>query len=550
MKLASEPRFFWRAVDPAIICGFPASADDEMNQRISGFVAATQKNRQFTKAIEFDTVPALLSHAQFRKSYVLAEEKLLLNGSSGNRLLNQYCRDDADRAEDPEQELHRYFEECRRQNAAAAFAFAEPEEIAGMDFAVECRNTFNYFHFLTESLCQLCVLDQFDFQGTVYFHFPNSEDKQRDFAIGFVEALFPELAGRVVFERAPKDYDKVLTAYDLIGCHFQFPQPETGGIAEYFPEGGKPLVGALGRNTLTMNSFRSSLASLRQRALKAVEGLDMSHLPRRFFVGRDDRHARDRQMDGFEGLYDHLDLFGFQFVVFESMSPLEQIALMVNAEMMISCHGAGFANMLFANHDTWVVELGTYQTATSRWADFWPLAHVAGCRYVSFFADHKQDDPLREPIFAADGIVPVSLSEAGLARVMAFVVSVLGYVPKLANRAELLALSKGLLEAAEPERALAVLDAHIPLLESDVALCLIQADCHKELDEPKQELIALERAVRANPNRWQTLVRMIWCANRCDRPEVVRWALDHLRTDFPKRFEAFTANHDWVHHVA
>ena len=299
-----------------------------------------------------------------------------------------------------------------------------------------------------------------------------------------------------------------------------------------------------------MNTVNSSLIALRERALAATRGQRYDHLPRRFFVGRDTRKSRTRFMAGEDLLFEHLQMFGFEYVVFENLSPLEQIALMAQAEVMVSYHGAGFTNMLFAHPDAVVIEIGTLQTAQHRWGDFWPHANAAQCTYVSFFADFNTENPLSEPDFATDGIVPVNLSEEAAGQVMAFVVTMLGHQPKLRTVAALERTARQVFQAGRVQAALALLEAHPDLVARAAALCLLKADCHKDLQEPKSELVALDAAHKADPARWQTLVRMIWCAKQCDRPQVIRWALSRLKTDFPARHAAFVGNHAWVRYVA
>ncbi|MFN7225598.1 MAG: glycosyltransferase family 61 protein, partial [Paracoccaceae bacterium] len=173
--------------------------------------------------------------------------------------------------------------------------------------------------------------------------------------------------------------------------------------------------------------------ALRSRALKALNGHDFRHLPKRFYIARSPGHARMRQMRGEAALTDLLDAFGFARIHFEDLAPLEQIALMAQAEVMVSPHGAGFANMLFANPKATVIEIGTLQTVQSRWADFWPVANASGCRYVSFVADHDTPTPSDVPDFAATGISAAHLTDRGLGRVMAFVASLCGHPPRLSH---------------------------------------------------------------------------------------------------------------------
>ncbi|MEH6829956.1 MAG: glycosyltransferase family 61 protein [Sulfitobacter sp.] len=549
LKLLERPKYFWRKIPASIIDGFSVSEHPEINQKIESFVADINRHKKFKAAVEIKSVPVVIERASFRKSHALAQEKLVLSGASGKRILNSYRWEHAKEEEASADVLNLYFESCRKANEGLRIGEEKTFLESDLDFAIECRNTFNFYHFITESLTQLCVLDGLGFQGNIYFHFPNQEEKHRNFANAFVEALFPEYAGRVFFERAPKDYDLVLTAYDFTTGICQMPEVDLEEMSEIMPEG--VTLGTVGFSQLLgMNSVTTALLALRTRALKAVEGRDYSYLPKRFFVGRGDGQSRSRPLAGQDLLLEHLLRFGFEYVVFEELEPLEQIAIMARAEMMISHHGAGFTNMMFANSEAYVIELGTLQTAKKRWSDFWPLATVSQCRYISFFADFNNDDPLQEPTFANDGIVPTAVSSFGAAQIMTFVVAVLGRVPNMPNTSSLTVLAGRLLRAGAHEQASNLLRQHEHMVSNSFDLCILRADCHKALDQPKSELIALELAYKADSSIWQTLVRIVWCARRCERPQVIRWALSRLLIDFPERHEAFVTNHDWVRFVA
>ena len=549
MKLLDEPEFVWREIEGGVIDGFAVSAHAEINTKIRAFVAHTKRQKKFQKTVEFNSVPAVVESASFRKSHVAVGGKLVLSGASATRLFNTFRWENEDKIENATEVLNAYLLRCQTENVdrhiPIEMTFVEPD----LDFAIECRNTFNFFHFITESLCQLSVLDNVGFRGKIYFHFPNQEGKQRSFADAFVASLFPEYTGRVFFERAPKDYDLILTAYDMIGGIPQIPANDLARLKRIAPQ-GVDLGTVDTQPLLAMNSVSRSVVALRARGLKAIEGYDFSYLPKRFFVGRGDAQSRSRPLAGQDLLLEKLKAMGFEYVVFEELDPLEQIALMAQAEMMISHHGAGFTNMMFAAPDAYVIELGTLQTAQHRWADFWPMAHASECRYISFFADFSSDDPLIEPNFATDGIVPTALSVGAIAQITAFIGAVIGPVPSLTSSKNLTLLGRRILRAGAVAQALVLLDKHQDLVKSNGNLCLLRADCHKALDEPKSELIALEQAYHADTKRWQTLVRIIWCANRCELPEVIRWALTLLEADFPDRHHAFVSNHDWVRFVA
>lgn len=547
--LLSPADYFWRAAPAGLIKGFPASAHAEVNQKIAGYLEVTRRHKTFSQAVEFNSVPVMLEQAAFRKSFLLARGKCLLSGASGLRLLNRYCWENESKDHDPEEQFVTYFRQCQSRNEDASIPLLRGDPPKNTPVAIECRNTFSYYHFVTESLSQLAQIIDTGFHGDVFFHFPNNPRKTRAFVQGFVDALFPEFAGRVFFERAPKDYAHVLTAFDLSCAYYQFPAEVVGAVDNLAPSD----VMFRGRDAyrdsqavLSMNSFHTSLPTLRRRALRAIEGQDFSHLPKRFFVGRADGQSRNREMAGEAPLFEMLQLFGFEYVVFEHLSPLEQIAIMANAEMMISYHGAGFTNMLYAGPNAYVVELGTLQTAVYRWGDFWGFAHVSGCRYISFFADYNKADPLTNPSFDFDGIVPVALSDQTIAEVMSFVVAVLGKLPSLPTAKSLQKLAERLISVREYGRAFSLLESHSHFIKGNSGLCIAKADCHNARGEFRAELSALRLAYETDKSQAKTLVRIFWCAKRSELPEEMGWALSLLQRDFPKHYGVLLKSNPWV----
>ncbi|WP_435257104.1 glycosyltransferase family 61 protein [Thioclava sp. FR2] len=442
-----------------------------------------------------------------------------------------------------------YFSDHQRRNQALQLPVCAEPPPEDIDFAIECRNTFNFYHFVTETLCHLCLLSDIDFKGRVFIHFPNSEEKTRSFTSAFIEALFPELKGRFFLERTPKEYRRVLTAYSMFNSFYLSP-PELTAPLNAFAPSDEMWKGAIAsrssQGVLSMNSLDSSLLRLRARAMKALEGHKSSHLPRRFFVGRKPGAARQRTMVGEDQLVELLSALGFATVAFEDYSPLDQIALMANAEIMISSHGAGFTNMLFAHPEALVIELGTLQTAVHRWGDFWPLAVASGCRYVSFFADYNKDDPLVDPSFSKDGIVPVALGRRGLGEVLAFVAASIGRVPKLTRAEDVARLVQQLNRTGQIEQANAVLHQHQDLQLENAKLAIAQADLHKAMGEGHAELMALTNAWYADTTRWQTLVQIIWCARKVSNADVLSWAVQLLADEFPDRCLDLAKDRDWL----
>lgn len=544
-----QPDFLWRPINRARINGFAASAHPEVNEKIEHFLTTTQRHKIFAQAIEINSLPVVLRDASFRKSFVTVGGKVLLSGAAGTRLLNRYSFGGEGDGAGAEAALVDYFIACQEAAESTDLPLQHDPIPADTPFAIECRNTFNYFHFMTESLAQLCLYEETGLTGPICFHYPNQDEKTRPFARAFVDALFPELADRVIFQRAPVDHPLVVAPYSFANSLYQMPAAELGLIDLQAPSNliwkGRQATRA-SHAVLAANAVDSSLLKLRARALKAIEGQDFSHLPRRFWVGRDANAARPRQMKGEEAILEMLSLFGFEHVAFERLSPLEQVAIMANAEMMVSYHGAGFTNMLFAGPQTCVIEIGTLQTAKHRWGDFWRLANAAGCRYITFFADFNADDPLKEPAFAEDGIVPVHLSPAGLAQVMSLVVSLLGHVPQLPRPEEVQRLGEQLMSIGEAEKARTLFAAHEGMEQGHVGLSLAMADCADKAGDHFRQLAALHSAFRADPTNWTVLVRIIWCTRSLELHDALQAALLALQDGFPERFAAFSKERPWI----
>lgn len=543
-----EPDFIWHDHPAAMIKGFAASEHEVINERINQLLEVTKRHKVFSRSVVFNSVPVLMEGARFKKSFVTINEKCLLGGAAGLRLLNRYAWENEGAEVDPDETLANYFDACQTRNQDAVLPLVDGPVDQDLPFAIECRNTFNYFHFVTESLCQLCLAADSGHRGPIYLHFPNQLDKTRDFTRSYIQALFPELADRVVFQRTPYQHDLSIGAYNFFTAYYLFPQKSFGSVDALAPSSviwkGRRAT-RVSQGALAMNALDNSLLSLRTRALKAIEGMDFSHLPTRFWVTRDAGLARKRPMVGEGEMIEMLTLFGFQSVTFETLSPLEQIALMANAEMMLSYHGAGFTNMLFANPKAWVIEIGTTQTAEERWGDFWRLAHASGCRYVSFFADYAKDDPITHPDFQTEGLIPVSLSKRGLAQIMSFVVTILGHVPKLQRREDVLRLVDQLIQANAPERALSVFVKNPGVEKDDADLLLAKAEAFRALGHEHDRFILLHAAFAADPSKWGLLIQIIWCARGLGKNDAMRAALAALRDGFPVRFDAFVRDRPW-----
>lgn len=86
VQFLEQPDFFCPPMAPAEIHGFAASEYPEINERIEGFLNFNARFRRFSQVMEVNSVPILVSNADFRKSYVTVGEKCILSGASGNSI--------------------------------------------------------------------------------------------------------------------------------------------------------------------------------------------------------------------------------------------------------------------------------------------------------------------------------------------------------------------------------------------------------------------------------------------------------------------------------
>ena len=398
------------------ISGFCISDYDTVKNSFETFKSRLYSQRIFEKPVVFENVPAVVSSLNVRKNLICSADKPILTGASGTRAINRYFWECGLPRDQAETELIEFFERMRSKTTSRETVSLADELICQLPAVLVLRNTFNYYHFLTETLGHFSVLRKLYSSGRlsdnpIYLCFPNKEVKNRNFVIDFIKDLYPELAKFIVFRRAPFQAEKAITIVDTKFLYYVNGLKKCAEITSLLDESEawQGMRGAIrDHDILNMNSAESSLLGLRDDALALVPS-STPKFPKRFWFGRRAGLARDRTMGGEQELLDHLEDLGFSYVCFEDHTPLEQISLMANAEIAISYHGAGFANLLFANSKATVVELGTLQTAKFRWGDFWKHAVCSGVNYLSLFADHKTPTPEIEPAFRDDGIVPVAL---------------------------------------------------------------------------------------------------------------------------------------------
>ncbi len=129
---------------------------------------------------------------------------------------------------------------------------------------------------------------------------------------------------------------------------------------------------------------RSECFWLRNRAYEHVDTQE-AETPSRIYVSR--RNANTRRIKNETDVLAVLSEYGFESVALETLTVAEQIRLFANAELVVSPHGAGLANLVYGHSPT-VLEIFGYKQKTT----FYRLAKLMGFEYHAMFCDHVRKD--------------------------------------------------------------------------------------------------------------------------------------------------------------
>ncbi len=546
LSLLAEPKWYWRYVPKANICAFSISDYPDHNALTDQVIADAMTVRNFTQGLEFNRVPAIAHDVRFVKNVVGIGGKWLLSGAAGERLRNRYTWHGAGRTqEESVVETNTFLSDLKSDPTVSPIP-VKNEELGDRPFVIEARNLFNYYHFLIETLPRLQIAVDLKHRGPIYICYKGQ--KPASFARAYVDALFPEIAAQVEFLETPQEFENAIIDFAFDHYYFTAKNEIIPPAVEAMPRGQGHLLKNTSRHAYRIfrhNSYMADLRSLRERALAAISRIDTSHLPRKFWVQRNPLSERSRDMLNEDLLIAELQKQGFVALRFEDYSPLEQIALMANAEVMASHHGAAFANMMFASADAYVIEIGTVQTALGRWGDFFAAAHVARTNYVTFFADHNWDTPDQVPNFDDHGHIGVALGTDGIKRVSKFTGALVGAVPKSLTKPEVEALAEMLTKANATNALQTMLNQYsefvnesIPLLQARATILDAKDDVHGLFD-------TLTRIRRIAPGRPRPLERMIWLTRRMGRRDLSDVLVAEHAQRFPRRHAEFRKKISW-----
>lgn len=414
--LAPAPDWIMRPVPGARVRLFAESDDDGI--RASQKRAIDRQMARLLKTVmEINCAPVVLENAVFHKGAAAIDDRLWLNGAAGGRQRTRF--DQQNRDDWRQSRLHWAF---RRARNGGQWPLPECKNRArGLPVAIELKNGFNYYHFTAETLGCLAAFVDDDSDQPIRLHLP--QDNARGFVMGFIQAVFPTLAHRIEIVAERTSYDRVRAHYSHRHYIYQTGDPRIEAAVQQ--DGVDPRwqdhlrSETLYRKNVAMASYDSSLRALRDHALRQLPAGMVGRMPRLVWMGRDESGAaRARGITGAAPLLRELAARGFAQVAFEHLTPIQQIAQMQAADILIAPHGAGLANMVYAKTGALVIEIGTRQTQLHRWGDFLPGAHVARCCYDTVFADVAGLSDLADIPHVSKGLLGVHVGRNAARRIL------------------------------------------------------------------------------------------------------------------------------------
>lgn len=414
--LNAAPEWILRPVQGARVRMFAESDDDGIRDSQQNAITR-QERRMLTSVMEIGCAPVVLEAATFHKGAATIADRVWLNGAAGNRLRTRF--DQQNREDWRQDRLVSAFQRARR-NATLPLPVWEGAA-HDLPIAIELKNGFNYYHFTIETLGCLAAFADDDSGQPIWLHMPN--DNARDFVMGFVRAVFPGIADRVEAVGKPHSYDRVRAHYSH--RHYLYQTSDELIPPVFAQEGVDPRWESqmrsqpLYRKNVAMASYDSSLRQLRDHALRQVPARMVGSMPRLVWMGRDESGAaRSRGITGIDQMLAALAARGFEQVSFEHLTPVQQIAQMQAADVLIAPHGAGLANMVYAKPGALIIEIGNRQTQLHRWGDFLPGAHVSRCHYETVFADVAGLDDLAQIPHVSQGLLGVHVGKRAAHRIL------------------------------------------------------------------------------------------------------------------------------------
>lgn len=399
----------WKQVDGCCIATQTIAGSAKVQDAWTREWKALQRHRVFNASAEYNVCPVVVENLTVQDNNLAVNDKWLTTGPAGERLLGTTGRM-AKRERGKPAAVEERNEFFKQASACMADLPEWTGDLSGLDFVIEARNLNNYYHFVRETFAVLSLVAELDgFTGRIVI--VAQDVAVPAFVDAHIAAIFPELRDRIVIEQAPATFKRAIIAHYSDTSYFHDPANRIDGLIPEHQDLSRGIVGTNLTKILILNAYPRTLRKLRERAHAKIEHLTFDHFPRRVWISRRPVPGHDRSIKNEAEILQRLEPFGFKQMYFEDLAPLAQIGLMRDAEIMVSFHGAGFTNMMYAGGQASIIELGTLQTGRQRLDDFAGFAHVSQADYTVAVSDFSGDVGDTIPPMRGHGIYPVGMSD-------------------------------------------------------------------------------------------------------------------------------------------
>jgi len=228
-----------------------------------------------------------------------------------------------------------------------------------------CASDRNYYHWLIETLPRLDLLNRCNIHIDKYFvPYHHSFQIETLNILGIPDSKILK-ADKKTFIRA-----KNLIVPSLLCDYTRIKEKNNFGQPKYIYK----WICSFLRNSLMPDNFSEE------------------YNYKRIFISR--QNAAVRKIENEKEVNDFLSKYGFEKVILEDMSVIEQISLFNSAEVIVSPHGAGLANLVFCKPKCKVIELFSPNYILNF---FWLLSGNVGLVYYYLICDGgNSSNPVKE----------------------------------------------------------------------------------------------------------------------------------------------------------
>ncbi len=483
--------------EAAFLGAVVSSQNEAQTQDLHRFIRNYREFKSAKRCVVFKSFPVVVKDFDYRGKIPKVGDRIVLTGASALRVRMKLAK--LRTAEEVEADISA--QRQSRDDAAANGLIRRSnmnDANRHLPFVIECRNFFNFYHFTTESLIYLQMYRDHDMRGEICM-ITSGQHEVRKFIKKSIKDFYPDLLDRVKFLAGNVSFDRAIIPFNT---NHLYHQAADSLIEDIELKGGFSHIkkdGAL--RPATIDNYKFIYNNSRDEYIDRHRASVLADAPvaggKRLYVGRKPGAGKERSLVGEATLKQMLARYGFENTYLEDHSPKQQAHLCHSADVFLSAHGAGFANMMYARPGAFFVELSHLQTARHRFGDFNMHAAVSGAKYIHFFADHSTGQGDDVPSMDEDGHSGIALSDAALDRLEGLVAIIVD-VP--AYRIFIRAISQ-MLKKGRPQEALSLLQQHPAYALGCARTLMIASDACKQLGDPEGAMAHLTKALEIAPFR-------------------------------------------------